>query len=101
MRREPRGLLGGQTEGSPTMTYVTRPRTLTRRPNGRTCAPFLLAAALVACGDDDGGAGDAGSGGAGGQGGGGGVVTIERPNRFRVRLDDDDAPSVVLKLDKA
>ncbi|HEU4406911.1 MAG TPA: hypothetical protein VFS43_16710 [Polyangiaceae bacterium] len=74
---------------------------MTRRPNGRTCAPLLLAAALAACGDDDGGAGDAGAGGQGGQGGEGGVVTIERPNRFRVRLDDDAAPSVVLKLDKA
>ena len=62
-------------------------------------------AALAACGDDGGGggsgaAGGGGSGGEGGGGGGGGGVLIEEPNRFRLRIDDAEVPSVVLELDK-
>jgi hypothetical protein len=84
------------------MTYSKQPGSLTRGAKGQTWgALFLLSAALVACGGDDDDNALGGSGGQGGQGGEGGAVTIERPNRFRVRLDDDAAPAVVLKLDKA
>ncbi|MCU0686596.1 MAG: hypothetical protein MUF34_30840, partial [Polyangiaceae bacterium] len=84
------------------MTYVTRPPLSIRNAGLRTCGLLCLAAALVACGDDDDGSdGAGGTGGAGGQGGEGGAFTIEQPNRFRVRLDDDAAPAVVLELDKA
>ncbi|WP_437589498.1 hypothetical protein [Sorangium sp. So ce1000] len=64
----------------------------------------LLAAlaALAACGDDGGGGGSggAGGGGGGGEGGAGGGAVIEEPNRFRLRIDDAEVPSVVLELDK-
>ncbi|MGK4001181.1 hypothetical protein WMF31_01050 [Sorangium sp. So ce1036] len=68
-------------------------------------APLLLLAALAACGDSSGSGGAGGAGGAGGGGGGegggeGGGVVIEEPSRFRLRIDDAEAPSVVLKLDK-
>ncbi|HEU4537235.1 MAG TPA: hypothetical protein VFS00_24110, partial [Polyangiaceae bacterium] len=60
-----------------------------------------LAAALAVCGDDDDSVGPGGTAGVGGAGGeGGGASTIEQPNRFRLRLDDDAAPAVVLELDK-
>ncbi|WP_437975568.1 hypothetical protein WMF11_47960 [Sorangium sp. So ce295] len=63
---------------------------------------LVLLAALAACGDDGGGGGSgaAGGGGSGGEGGGGGGVVIEEPNRFRLRIDDAEVPSVVLELDK-
>ncbi|WP_437983107.1 hypothetical protein [Sorangium sp. So ce117] len=65
-------------------------------------ASLVLLTALAACGDDGGGGGSgaAGGGGSGGEGGGGGGVVIEEPNRFRLRIDDAQVPSVVLELDK-
>ncbi|WP_441290021.1 hypothetical protein ACSRUE_05005 [Sorangium sp. KYC3313] len=66
-------------------------------------ASLVLLAALAACGDDGGGgSGAAGGGGSGdgGGGGGGGGVLIAEPNRFRLRIDDAEVPSVVLELDK-
>ncbi|WP_437278379.1 hypothetical protein WME90_45385 [Sorangium sp. So ce375] len=63
---------------------------------------LVLLAALAACGDDGGGGGSggAGGGGGGGEGGAGGGVVIEEPNRFRLRIDDAEVPSVVLELDR-
>ncbi|WP_437569589.1 hypothetical protein [Sorangium sp. So ce542] len=75
-------------------------------PSRRGAAPFgrvplLLLAALAACGDGGGGGGSgAAGGGGGGEGGGGGGPVIEEPNRFRLRIDDAEVPSVVLELDK-
>ncbi|WP_437334261.1 hypothetical protein [Sorangium sp. So ce394] len=61
----------------------------------------MLLAALAACGDGGGGGGSgAAGGGGGGEGGGGGGPVIEEPNRFRLRIDDAEVPSVVLELDK-
>ncbi|WP_437646600.1 hypothetical protein [Sorangium sp. So ce362] len=65
--------------------------------------PLLLPAALAAlaaCGGGGGGSGAAGGGGGGGEGGAGGGPVIEEPNRFRLRIDDAEVPSVVLELDK-
>ncbi|WP_437688318.1 hypothetical protein [Sorangium sp. So ce176] len=67
--------------------------------------PLLLLAALAtlaACGDDGGGGGSgaAGGGGDGGEDGAGGSPVIEEPNRFRMRIDDADVPSVTLELDR-
>ncbi|XXX75830.1 hypothetical protein WMF30_50090 [Sorangium sp. So ce134] len=64
--------------------------------------PLLLLAALAACGDGGGGSGGSGAagGGGGGEGGAGGGPVIEEPNRFRLRIDDAEVPSVVLELDK-
>ncbi|WP_437952310.1 hypothetical protein WME98_17305 [Sorangium sp. So ce296] len=76
-------------------------------PSRRGAAPFgrvplLLLAALAACGDGGGGGGSgaAGGGDGGGEGGGGGGPVIKEPNRFRLRIDDAEVPSVVLELDK-
>ncbi|WP_437483606.1 hypothetical protein WME75_43145 [Sorangium sp. So ce1014] len=66
--------------------------------------PLLLPAALAALaacsGGGGGGSGAAGGGGGGGEGGAGGGPVIEEPNRFRLRIDDAEVPSVVLELDK-
>ncbi|XXY54585.1 hypothetical protein WME91_25980 [Sorangium sp. So ce269] len=65
--------------------------------------PLLLLAALAAlaaCGDDNGGGGSGAAGGGGGEGGAGGSPVIEEPNRFRLRIDDADVPSVTLQLDR-
>ncbi|WP_437854956.1 hypothetical protein [Sorangium sp. So ce363] len=64
-------------------------------------ASLVLLVALAACGDDGGGGGggSGAAGGGGGEGGGGGAVIAE-PNRFRLRIDDAEVPSVVLELDK-
>ncbi|WP_438016490.1 hypothetical protein WMF18_37630 [Sorangium sp. So ce315] len=69
---------------------------------GRVPLVLLAAlAALAACGDGggSGGGGHGATGGGGGEGGGGGPV-IEEPNRFRLRIDDADVPSVTLQLDR-
>ncbi|WP_437674616.1 hypothetical protein [Sorangium sp. So ce131] len=63
----------------------------------RGLVPLLLLAALAACGDDG---GQGGAGGAGGEGGQGGGPVIEEPNRFRMRIDDAEIPSVQIKLNK-
>jgi hypothetical protein len=88
------------------MTQPTRPRGSFRRPLHQSLhAPLLLVAALAACDDGGGSGGGAGEGGGGsdpGAGGGGGAApVIEKPNRFRLRLDDAEVPDVVLELDKA
>ncbi|WP_437966783.1 hypothetical protein WMF04_45665 [Sorangium sp. So ce260] len=62
--------------------------------------PFLLLAALAACSGGGGGGGSGAAGGGGGEGGAGGGPVIEEPNRFRLRIDDAEVPSVVLELDK-
>ncbi|WP_437633312.1 hypothetical protein [Sorangium sp. So ce854] len=70
---------------------------------GRVPLVLLAAlAALAACGDGAGGGGNgaAGGGGGGGDGGAGGGPVIEEPNRFRLRIDDAETPSVTLQLDR-
>ncbi|WP_437621597.1 hypothetical protein [Sorangium sp. So ce1151] len=63
-------------------------------------AALAALAALAACGDDDGGGGSGAAGGGGGEGGAGSAPVIEEPNRFRMRIDDAEVPSVTLQLDK-
>ncbi|WP_437657018.1 hypothetical protein [Sorangium sp. So ce1182] len=63
-------------------------------------AALAALAALAACGDDDGGGGSGAAGGGGGEGGAGSGPVIEEPNRFRMRIDDAEVPSVTLQLDK-
>ncbi|WP_437831356.1 hypothetical protein [Sorangium sp. So ce1153] len=63
-------------------------------------AALAALAALAACGDDDGGGGNGAAGGGGGEDGAGGSPVIEEPNRFRLRIDDAEVPSVTLQLDK-
>ncbi|WP_437305666.1 hypothetical protein [Sorangium sp. So ce388] len=63
-------------------------------------AALAALAALAACGDDDGGGGNGAAGGGGGEGGAGSTPVIEEPNRFRMRIDDAEVPSVTLQLDK-
>ncbi|MGK3984598.1 hypothetical protein WME99_16255 [Sorangium sp. So ce136] len=63
-------------------------------------AALIALAALAACGDDGGGGGNGAAGGGGGEGGAGGSPVIEEPNRFRMRIDDAEVPSVTLQLNK-
>lgn len=82
-----------------TLIRASRPR---RAPGIPGCVPVLLLAALAGCGDSAGGGGAGGGGGDGGagDGGSGGAAIIEKPARFRLRLDDAPVPSLVLELDK-